>query len=371
MTYAIHVNLYAIALIIMIMVSLRKHKDLKSMNNAYYKLLVILVGTTMVVDMFAVVLDGGSGAFIYYTVKFLNVLLYGFGGLVAYCWVLYIDHHMLKTAAKLHKHKIILSLPLLVNSILSILTFFFPIFFLVDSNNSYVRGDYFLVSFILTYIYLIYSVFLIVKDKNKIPKRDIIPLLMFPILPFLGSLLQIMFYGTLLIWPLSALSLLIIFIFVQSQMINIDGLTELYNQREYQDYVLSMIKKKEPNHLLAGVMLDIDDFKLINDDFGHATGDEILKQLAHILRDSFRRDDFIARIGGDEFVVFMKVSDRLDFERVLERLNANLLKLNIPNHPEKSIFVSVGFDIYQSDTFQSFDDFIQHLDRQMYLNKRS
>lgn len=370
MTYAIHVNLYAIALLVIIMISLAKTKHLKSMNNVYYRLLILSTGLVLFVDMLTVVLDGLSGDSIYYLLSFLNMLLYAIGAWVAFIWLLYVHHHLFKTASFIPKQIALCSIPMIVNLILSIISIFEPIFFVIDANNMYTRGNYFFISFVLTYLYLAYSLVLILRHRLRISKKDVLALIMFPILPFWGSLFQVFFYGTLLIWPMTALSLLIIFIFVQSQLIKIDGLTELYNQREYQDYVMNIVKKKDSHGYIAGIMLDINDFKAINDDYGHFVGDEVLKSLANLLREVFHRDDFIARIGGDEFVVFAKLSTPSDFDASIETLKATLTKLVIPGQKDIPITVSMGFGIYPSKQGDSFETFIQTIDRDMYTQKR-
>ena len=80
-----------------------------------------------------------------------------------------------------------------------------------------------------------------------------------------------------------------------------DALTGLYNRKTYENAKSDIIGKD-----IAMILVDIDDFKHINDTFGHSTGDEVLKRVAEALRGSFRLEDDICRIGGDEFAVIMK-----------------------------------------------------------------
>jgi diguanylate cyclase (GGDEF)-like protein len=203
-----------------------------------------------------------------------------------------------------------------------------------------------------------------------IKKKDVFPLLLFPILPFLGSVIQIFFYGVLLIWPMGALSLMIIFIFIQSRLINIDALTELYNKREFNDYVMAVSKMNESRKMIGGIILDIDDFKRINDVYGHAVGDQVLREFSNVLRQSFRRDDFIARIGGDEFAIMAEFEKQNDFESLIERLRENINLFNQKKVVDIQIDASFGHEIYDSSKYNNFEDFILSLDRQMYQNKK-
>ena len=79
----------------------------------------------------------------------------------------------------------------------------------------------------------------------------------------------------------------------------------------------------------ALIILDLDDFKQVNDQFGHLTGDELLKSLAEILRSTFRSHDLIGRLGGDEFLVFVKdVTDKEILDRRMTQLFERLRSAN-------------------------------------------
>jgi diguanylate cyclase (GGDEF)-like protein len=91
---------------------------------------------------------------------------------------------------------------------------------------------------------------------------------------------------------------------VLSQLSMTDGLTGLNNHRYFQDQLGREIKRrKRSGQVLSMLLIDIDDFKQLNDRFGHAAGDEFLKQLAQILRESVRDTDLLARYGGEEFAI--------------------------------------------------------------------
>ena len=85
-----------------------------------------------------------------------------------------------------------------------------------------------------------------------------------------------------------------------------DPLTGLHNRR-YMDEALSceLARAKQDNYSLAVIMLDLDCFKSINDTYGHAAGDEVLKALAKLLINGVRENDMVYRYGGEEFVVAM------------------------------------------------------------------
>ncbi|MBR4903991.1 MAG: diguanylate cyclase [Selenomonadaceae bacterium] len=84
-----------------------------------------------------------------------------------------------------------------------------------------------------------------------------------------------------------------------------DLLTGLFNKRSFEDEVKAAIKNKKPNDVSVLLILDFDNFKHVNDNYGHQIGDEVLKAFGLILGRAFRTKDIIGRVGGDEFMVFM------------------------------------------------------------------
>lgn len=143
-----------------------------------------------------------------------------------------------------------------------------------------------------------------------------------------------------------------------------DELTGAYNRAGY-DYLLSAIDLKSTYMML----LDVDNFKSINDTYGHETGDKILIKLVNTLTKIFRDDDCICRIGGDEFIVFMVHSggmQRKQIESKIEQINADL-KYTSDGLPPVTISVGIvnGKDI--TDTSHIFEK----TDEAMYESKMS
>ncbi|MES1246529.1 MAG: diguanylate cyclase, partial [Actinomycetota bacterium] len=100
-----------------------------------------------------------------------------------------------------------------------------------------------------------------------------------------------------------------------------DSLTGLFNHRSFHEQLLHALQEASRTHRpVAVVMLDIDDFKRINDIYGHGLGDDVLRQLADTLRACIRPDDIVCRLGGEEFGVIMSGCDDVDARRAAERI---------------------------------------------------
>ncbi|GAI77133.1 unnamed protein product, partial [marine sediment metagenome] len=116
--------------------------------------------------------------------------------------------------------------------------------------------------------------------------------------------------------------------------------------------------------------LDIDDFKYINDTFGHKEGDMVLKEGVKLFKSTLREIDIICRMGGDEFLLIFPDSSLNDAPLIRERINKNLEKLNQKlNRPYKISF-SIGLSYYNPSNPLSIEELIRIADENMYKEKK-
>lgn len=104
-------------------------------------------------------------------------------------------------------------------------------------------------------------------------------------------------------------------------MANLDPLTQLYNRRYLTQYLENKIKNKE--HEFTVVLLDIDDFKLVNDQFGHTFGDEVLVEFSNILLKHVQKSGIVTRYGGEEFMLVMNSVDKDFIQGLLEKCSSD------------------------------------------------
>ncbi|MDD3343957.1 MAG: GGDEF domain-containing protein [Sulfurospirillaceae bacterium] len=156
------------------------------------------------------------------------------------------------------------------------------------------------------------------------------------------------------------------------QLSHHDGLTGLYNRLVFVTLFEKEIAKiPRTNHKLFLIILDIDDFKPINDHYGHLVGDEAIKYTAHALRSILRTSDTIARFGGDEFVISV-VDQQADaasgiINRILEQFNTASITLSADQ--ELQIYLSIGYTAYKpGDDFKSM---LQRADQALYISKEA
>lgn len=145
---------------------------------------------------------------------------------------------------------------------------------------------------------------------------------------------------------------------------NIDPLTSIYNRRFVVDKFPLLVKNAtRKKHSIATILIDVNDFKGINDTYGHAQGDRVLIGIAQVLKDSFDRKDIIARWGGDEFIIFSTFDEE---NKVLSKLKLLYLLLENQNVlPDEKLSVSVGIAYFPKDA-SSMEELVSKADANMY-----
>ncbi|WP_281971172.1 MULTISPECIES: diguanylate cyclase [unclassified Polynucleobacter] len=151
-----------------------------------------------------------------------------------------------------------------------------------------------------------------------------------------------------------------------------DPLTGLLNRSLFQDRLHQAISKsKRQNHLFALLFVDVDQFKNINDHFGHHIGDLTLIEIAARLKSSVREDDSIGRLGGDEFLILLENIDHpSNALQVAEKIRLKLHQLMQLNEISININVSIGISIYPLDGIDA-DILIDKSDQAMYNVKQT
>jgi len=153
-----------------------------------------------------------------------------------------------------------------------------------------------------------------------------------------------------------------------------DGLTGAYNYRMLKDEIGKLIKESKLNGKTFSLLLmDVDNFKQLNDTLGHLKGDVVLKEIVNVIKRAVREDDTIIRYGGDEFVVvFPEVSKKMAIElgrRLIENINKDKRLRKLTEQSKIKISVSIGASSFPDDG-KTVSTLLRKVDRAMYTAKR-
>ncbi len=228
--------------------------------------------------------------------------------------------------------------------------------FYVDAQNVYHRGNYYVVQNIIAYLYIVtavvHSLWRGLREKNHTKRGEAFVMAAFPILPSVGGFLQIVVDGLPTSWIATTISLLIVFVSFQEAQISRDALTGLNNRRKADEYLFNHITNKTKNQRGYFFLMDVNRFKQINDNFGHAEGDHALQLVAEMLRQVANKyKAFPARMGGDEFCLIWETDGLATPEALRDELHAHLDAICREHNLPYSLTISVGYEEYiEQDT---------------------
>lgn len=143
-----------------------------------------------------------------------------------------------------------------------------------------------------------------------------------------------------------------------------DQLTGVFNRHRLSEVFSSLVQQKIP---FGCVVVDIDNFKQINDTYGHTTGDAILKSFADFVAENIRHDDYFGRWGGEEFILFIP---DIDQRRLFQKIDS--LREKISKHPfciEDALTVSIGLGMYDAE--EKLETLVQKVDKALYRAKKA
>jgi len=143
-----------------------------------------------------------------------------------------------------------------------------------------------------------------------------------------------------------------------------DALTGIYNRTFFEKTIADLSAVDYPVTIIS---LDADGLKVVNDTLGHAKGDELLINLVRVLKNSIRETDILARVGGDEFIIILPRTDKVNAKLIVERIYNNIDSFN---RAESQMPLSVSLGVATADNQNiSLQDVIKQADKEMYFNK--
>lgn len=204
-----------------------------------------------------------------------------------------------------------------------ILSQFFKFFYSFNANNLYQRETWYSVTQIIAILGIILNFSLLLEYRKRLSRAIFYAILSYFILPTIATIVLIFYYGLSLQNLALVISTQIMFsvdvidvsqrlkksqkAFLQaSYEAEHDAMTNLWNKTSGMQKIEHYISRMQSQDQAALLFVDIDNFKIINDTYGHAIGNYWICEIAHLLEDTCRKDDIVCRFGGDEYLVLLK-----------------------------------------------------------------
>jgi len=369
----IEINLAGLIILGMIYVNIRKTSD-STPDQRLFRYLIIAIAAELVFDSGMWLIDGTA----FFFSRGLNLLFssvyYLMMPLIGLIWLLYCDYELYEGSARLRRKVRLYSLPLILSVVMILINVFTGWVFYITEDNIYTRGTLFLLQIAIAFFYLIYPTALALhrarRENISVMRQEYLVLVKFPIIPIIGGVIQLMFYGVSLLWLCVVISIIMVFINLQNYQISVDSLTGINNRRKFDRFIVSKTKNPPSGARLALIIIDVDDFKKINDKFGHCIGDEALVNVADILKKVCAgKSDFLARYGGDEFAILCEIDDKADAEKIIGQINKETSAFNERYRKDYILTFSMGYAVFGEDGIATLDEFLSSADREMYISK--
>ena len=369
-TLYLEISIVGVCLLLIVLLSQRHHVGY-SILQRHFNRLVFATIIILAIDSACWLIDGATfpNARIFNTA--VNTFYYFLNILVPFLWVVYLEFALSKKPKAIYRRIQVLAIPLVLLSVVLFINLQAGFIFIIDENNVYHRSPGFLAYAILAYLYLAYATARTFAAARRAIWRDdqkrYHTMALFGVLPAIGGVIQIFMYGVTMIWIFVAVSIVLMYIDSLNRQISIDPLTGINNRRELTKYVLQETKDSSHKGILSLIMMDVDDFKNVNDTHGHYYGDSVLQAVAEILKQSCQHTlAFLSRFGGDEFCIVHSVKDIQAVEDIIAEIQSNITQWNLDHDEPVKIGLSIGYSVWQSDTEDTVEDFCQRADQKMY-----
>ena len=356
------------AIIMMAFLLYCRHRNRESIHgdDRIYDWMTLITLLGAVNDTLTFLVDGQSFVGARFLNYLTNSLAYMGTVVIGFLWCLYVDLHIYKNHARYRRNLRYVALPLLFEFGCLLYNLCGNGFmFTISADNMYSRGFYSIIGFTSVYLYLLYSIYLVYHSREVGINLDFFPIFYFIGPCVLGIVIQFLCYGITSSWISVAISLTFVQMQVYSENISTDSLSGLYNRR-YLDRVLAN-KERLSRLSVYGIMMDVNDFKQINDHYGHSMGDQAIRVMGNILSKALPDGGIPIRYAGDEFVALMICEDPNEVFATMKEINRRLDVFNRSGAEPFKISVSMGYaKLDPSDT----ETFLRKMDERMYEEKR-
>ena len=368
----VELNLFSLVLVLIILrrtQGVSRMVEQKTFMMGIISEMVFFVADTLAVLIGSRTIPGSNSALlICKTVYFFSTAM------MCFLWFLYFEY-LRETLFIRERRKVRLSsLGIWIFGLLLIGNIFGKYLFYVEPDGSYHRGSLFILNYILPYSYA-FIVWLrlavdILKKDNRLSRKPQILLALFPVAPGISGIIQFFYPQVPVACVAMSLATLALYLNWTEQLISVDPLTNLSNRKQLELSFKQWSKSLGEAEKLGILLVDANNFKHINDTYGHAQGDIALITIADALRLGCKDivgKSVIARYGGDEFIVLMITDSESICIEIKEKINRSLAEMVAKKYLPFELSVSIGMAVFREG--DSLRGLIERADEAMYREK--
>ena len=359
-------NAIGLVLLFGLTVSSHKARERRHLEDRLFLLLIVVTAGGCIFEPVTWFVDGIVEPWAFFLNYLGNTYCYVVSCICPYIWILYVDARLHKGVDHVQRwHPVFLAMVSIIAA-MDIANLFGHFMFTIDEANVYSRQPLSYISYFTMVAMFIYSGWMKRDYQRKHGQVRFFPILMFLGPVFIGAIVQALMFGVSIAWTSVCIGLVNIHMSLQNELSYIDPLTNLYNRT----FLSSALRTLEHSgNRFGGIMIDLDDFKDVNDSFGHSVGDEALAEAARILVNTAGDKAIVIRYAGDEFLVFAADADEERAERMKKSIADAVDAYNASSGKPYKLHLSMGSSVFSpgSDTI---DDFLHRIDERMYEQKR-
>ncbi|MCK5761560.1 MAG: diguanylate cyclase [Candidatus Izimaplasma sp.] len=359
------INIYASFFLIILLGTIYLKKDVTTLTSKLFKSVVVINLVMLIIEILAWTFEGIDTQLAWHLNYFINFIFILLTPVIACLWAMYIDYKIFGSRDRLRK-RYYYSYPFIIGFVMLIINMFYPILFRISENNVYNREPFIWVNVATMYSLLFYMIIVAYKNRKIVNENVFFGVTFFMLLPAIGAAFQIAVLGLLLIWPMTALGVLVAYIFLETVGTSRDHLTNLFTRVKSDEYMNNLMSARDE---FAVIMIDLDKFKELNDNFGHKEGDNVLKSFGIILMNVFNDNAFVSRFGGDEFFIVTHSNTDEELLGYKQAIYDELAKPMYLNEHLPTLQFSYGYSFFRENSAKTMDELVVDADDNMYRDK--
>lgn len=361
---------FAFTVLLYLNTSVGSEQEIRQLRNMVFSYFVMLV-----TDIGWALVENGSLVLNSFWNGLMNAVSIMSVALGCYFWFRFVEYRLHPAYSGWKFYRYFRDAPVILICAADLISVFTKWLFYIDAGGHYITTNWFVLQGVVDYVYLlvptILSLLWAFRSHSHMRRTEYLIYSLYMVAPLASGIME----DSMPTIPVLALNIflviLLFFLMLQNMQIYNDALTDLNNRRRLNQFLEDRLKDASPEHPLILFMMDINDFKSINDTLGHVEGDRALVAFAGVLQKlANRHDAFLARYGGDEFCL-VSAAAKCGPAEIEAELGASLqsLTLRSPGGRQYGLSVSVGHTLCDTPEFNPAAA-IGRADAMLYANKQ-